>query len=518
MTNSIQKIINNKKFYIICLAAIVLFGIFLRIINLDLDNLFTDEAQSIYYSQYNLKDITKFIYYDNHPPLHFYLLHFWMEYFGTTEFAARFLSVIFGVLSIILMFLLGKEIFNKKVGISAAFFTAISIFHIAYSQEIRGFILLLCLIILSLLFFWKAIHKNHNIHWILFIIFSVLSLYTHHFAWTTIIALNIFVFFSKEFLILRKKWIKIQFIILLFYLPYLPSLFISTFRLQFGHWTQLLIPSFTSYIDAMICGFIFLNPEFLNYFSRLLQPLGYFLILFLLLNALLILKIDKITQKINIKIKKNKKEISFLLLLYIIPFSISFIAGIYNLRYLTVAFPAFCLILSKGFIDLKNPKLKIGIALLIIFLIIPSVKEITGKYYEWDKTANYIERNENDKDLVIIHEFSHFYEFNYYYKGKSDVFDLLFLDPGVRTDMEKLEIERIKHNGYCCLVNENNVKQLDLITKGYERIWFVKVNTYLVDYFDLAEKYFNKNWKLKETEVFLFDGKETLEVFLYTKN
>ena len=405
MTDSTQKIINNKNFWIICLSIIILLGFFLRIINLGLDNLFTDEAQSIYYSQYNLKDITKFIYYDNHPPLHFYLLHFWMKCFGTTEFATRCLSVIFGSFSTILMFLLGKEIFNKKVGLAAAFFTAISAFQIAYSQEVRGFILLMFLTTFSLILFWKAIHKNKNIHWLFFIIVASLALYTHHFAWTIIIALNIFIFFSKELKKIRQKWIIIQLMIFLFYIPYFPSLIHSTINLQFGHWTQYFIPSFMSYFDEMLYGFMFLDPGFLNYFSRLLQPVPYFLILILLLNAIFFFKIDQKSELI-VKFRKERERFFFLSVIYSIPFIISFITGIHNLRYLIVAFPGFCLLLAKGFTNLKNIEIKIGIILLIIFLSVPSIKATTDKNYQWDKVCNYIEANELDKDLIIIHSFS----------------------------------------------------------------------------------------------------------------
>ncbi|MEK6906443.1 MAG: glycosyltransferase family 39 protein [Nanoarchaeota archaeon] len=50
--------------------------------------------------------------------------------FGIGDFGARFVALIFGSFSIILMFLFAKEIFNKKVGIIAAFLLAISPFHI----------------------------------------------------------------------------------------------------------------------------------------------------------------------------------------------------------------------------------------------------------------------------------------------------------------------------------------------------------------------------------------------------
>lgn len=509
-----MKIIKNKQFHATYLLVIILLlGLFLRIVNLDLGNLSVDEAFSVYYSQYDLKDITKFIYHDTNTVIHFYFLHFWINWFGTTEFVVRGLSVIFGMFSIVLMFLLGKEIFNKKVGLAAAFFTAVSAFHIVYSQEARGFTLLLCLVILSLLFSWKALHKNKNIHWILFITFTVLALYTHHFAWTTLIALNIFTLFSKEFKKFRKKWFLSQFLIFILYLPYLPSIVYSTFRLKFGHWTQFSIPSFITCLDDISYGFIFSNHS-----SYLLQPIGYLLVIWLLLNTVFVFKIDKLAEEAIIKIKRNKKEITFLFLLYLIPFIISFTTGIHALRYLIVAFPAFSLILAKGFIDLKNHKTKLGVILLLVFLAISSVGGTVDKHRCWSEAIDYIETRESNDSLIIIHEFNHFYEFSYYYKGTSSIFDLLLVDPSVRADKEKLEIERIKHNGYAYLVNRDNVSQLDLITKDYQQVWLVEYNTLLADRFDLTEEYFNKNWQLVEGKVFLFGRREKIKALLYRRN
>ncbi|MFC1685695.1 ArnT family glycosyltransferase [Nanoarchaeota archaeon] len=66
-------------------------------------------------------------------PVWFYLTDISYKIFGVHLFSARFLSIIFGSLSIILVYLLGSELFNRKVGLFASFLMAISPFHIHWT-------------------------------------------------------------------------------------------------------------------------------------------------------------------------------------------------------------------------------------------------------------------------------------------------------------------------------------------------------------------------------------------------
>jgi 4-amino-4-deoxy-L-arabinose transferase-like glycosyltransferase len=54
-----------------------------------------------------------------HPPLCYVMLHYWMHVFSALEFAVRFLSVIFGVAAIPIIYLLGRR-FSIKVGVVSA--------------------------------------------------------------------------------------------------------------------------------------------------------------------------------------------------------------------------------------------------------------------------------------------------------------------------------------------------------------------------------------------------------------
>ena len=117
---------------------ILIIALILRLINLN-QSLWLDEAINVVYSQkYNFWDfLTIYSLGDFHPPLYFAILWIWTHLFGMTEAVVRMPSVIFGVLTVWLTYLIGKNLFNQKTGLAAAVILAFNPLHIYYSQEAR---------------------------------------------------------------------------------------------------------------------------------------------------------------------------------------------------------------------------------------------------------------------------------------------------------------------------------------------------------------------------------------------
>lgn len=91
--------------------------------------------------------------------LWFYLTDISYHIFGVTAFASRFLSFFFGILSIIAIYLVAKELFSKKVAIIASFLLAISPFTIRYTL-IEMDIAMMFFVLLALYFFIKELKKD----------------------------------------------------------------------------------------------------------------------------------------------------------------------------------------------------------------------------------------------------------------------------------------------------------------------------------------------------------------------
>ena len=71
-------------------------------------------------------------------PMHPLLLQPWMKAFGTSEGAGRSLSVVFGVLTVWLVYRVGRHAFgDARVGLWAAWLAALSPLLVAYSRETR---------------------------------------------------------------------------------------------------------------------------------------------------------------------------------------------------------------------------------------------------------------------------------------------------------------------------------------------------------------------------------------------
>lgn len=119
--------------------ATVLVAFFLRAYRLADQNVWWDEGWSIWLSQKDLAWIALRTAMDEHPPLHYWLLHFWNFVAGTDAFAGRFVSVAFGVLTIALIYRIGKRVGGAWIGALAALFLATARFHIWWSQDIKNY-------------------------------------------------------------------------------------------------------------------------------------------------------------------------------------------------------------------------------------------------------------------------------------------------------------------------------------------------------------------------------------------
>ncbi len=134
---------------------ILLLGLVLRIISLN-QSLWLDEATTAMAAKMSLTDLfTKFLPGDFHPPLYYLIIKYWTALFGVSEISLRFPSVIFGLGAIYFTYLIGKKIFNTKVGLVSALLLSTSGLAIYYSQEARMYSMAMFLVIVAVYLFIK---------------------------------------------------------------------------------------------------------------------------------------------------------------------------------------------------------------------------------------------------------------------------------------------------------------------------------------------------------------------------
>jgi uncharacterized membrane protein len=142
-----------------------------------------DELVSVSIAQKPLGEMWHYLKWEMHPPLHYYFLHFWLAAFGSSEISARLSSFCFGILSIISLYFLGKELFkSKKAGLYASFVFSLSALVGMHVLRIRMYAPFILLTILSFYFFYKSLYDNsRKKKWYscFYVLITILALYTH---------------------------------------------------------------------------------------------------------------------------------------------------------------------------------------------------------------------------------------------------------------------------------------------------------------------------------------------------
>lgn len=124
---------------------------------------------------------------DYKPGLYFYMVLPFVKFFGLNVWSVRIPGAALGVLTIVILYFLIKELFDdERLALASSFFLAISPWHIHFSRGGWEVNTATFLIVLGVWLFLKGL-KNSTTKWVilyfvLFVIAFVLSLYTYHAA------------------------------------------------------------------------------------------------------------------------------------------------------------------------------------------------------------------------------------------------------------------------------------------------------------------------------------------------
>lgn len=167
----------------------------LRFYLLNGQSLWGDEGTSVVLSLRDLPAIVQGAALDIHPPLYYFVLHYWMLAFGSGEIAVQSLSVLTGVALVWVTYLAGSRLFGRKVALVAALLSASSPLQVQYSQETRMYAqaaLLATLSVYLLIRLAQASGRRAALGWLAaWALATTGALYSHYFAATVILAENL---------------------------------------------------------------------------------------------------------------------------------------------------------------------------------------------------------------------------------------------------------------------------------------------------------------------------------------
>lgn len=346
-----QKIRSNYA-----LIAILLIAVALRVFRLSFQSLWLDELHLMIESDPSIswrEMIGWLTCCDIQPPLYHSIQRIVFSIFGYNEFVARMTSVIIGELSVLAMYLLGKEVLNKRLGLICAALTAVNYFDLYYSQEARPYILSFLLTAVSFMFLIRLIRSTTMSNALKYAGCTLLLLYTHYFALYIVcsqIALGLF-FLTQAAPEKRTPYLKVfatvALVLTLGYAPWLPAFFKIT------HSQQAWIPAVSD---------DFMSALFLEYFgnSNLLKPALLFLFLFFCLKAM-----ERFSNLRVVPIKDEPLQLCFVVLLFwimignLLPFIQSLVlTPVVYPRYMIVLAPAYILMISFAIELMAQPVLK----------------------------------------------------------------------------------------------------------------------------------------------------------------
>ncbi len=333
---------------------------------------------------------------------------------GASEAVLRFLTELLpSVGSIIFMYLLGKEMYNEKVGLISAGCMSVFWLHLFFTARLLMDLPGLFFAIAASYFFWRGFIKKHHHKYIwLTGIFTLLTILTKYNDGIILIIFLIVLFMAERFAFLKNKqlWKAIGVLALVILMPYMIFNYVS-----YGD----PLPALTIYILSEKTSAIqqFDAPAWsvFNYFSEFLFT--FWFIIFLIGLAITLwkfaLSIDLLWRR------KETETLSDLFVLLLIALPVIFFAFIYKFavhQYLFLITPGIFLLIGKvgsnlhDMIKKYNKYLAIVAAVAIVVIggyyqLVHADNIIENKkvtYKELKQAGIWVKENSNLEDPVVI--------------------------------------------------------------------------------------------------------------------
>ena len=531
---------------------ITLFGGWLRVLLLATKGMWLDETFSVWLANHTIPDMLQWIVkIDQHPPLYYLLLHYWIAHNGDTPYYARLLSVLFGTGTIPVIYLIGKRISGDVVGLATAVFLALSPFNVYYAQETRMYTFLMfnaAVAIYALVRLltdsrsvipigsqfrgylhawrtavpvepdtkrefsykdetrnrsgWRAWLSRHrwlhiqtietDLAWVAFIVFSAATLLTHNTAVLFSLATNIFVLGLLLFQRIKKSGS--------------PSVFQAP---SFGNWVKTQIGIFllwSPWLAAFIQQASRVDQEFWipkPDWDTVTQTLR------ALLNASAPGQISQVMTWILCAVlcfglvyyRKKLSIFLFLAALFAIPFLGELIVSIRRPIFIDrtliwITIPLF-LVLAAGIAQLRFRFLMI----VVMGILATNYLFSTGDYLrfvqkeDWSTAAGYVANFAQKDDLILFN--SNFVEipFDYYFKTYEDLYSIQVEKHGVPLDLFASGILEPK-------MMECDIPELISLVRGHNRVWLVYSHNSYTDPMGLIPQTLASQMKLIRTRDF----------------
>ncbi|MCY3552197.1 MAG: glycosyltransferase family 39 protein [Candidatus Poribacteria bacterium] len=201
-----------KKMQIALLSVIVLFGVALRFWNLGqwsfwIDEVFTvRDAQSLSFESWR-----------NIPnPIPYLAVKLSISLAGSDEWGSRLIPCLIGIISIPVVFGLGRTLFNWQVGLLSGAFVACSSWHLFWAQNARYPVFTFLFAILTAWFFYLSLERDSTLLTIGALVSCLCLILSHTLSVVIVPALSAYAMICLLEKSNRKRWLNL----LIFFIPF----------------------------------------------------------------------------------------------------------------------------------------------------------------------------------------------------------------------------------------------------------------------------------------------------------
>jgi mannosyltransferase len=410
----------------------------LRIANLTAQSLWADEGNSVRVIERPLRLVIAAARGDIHPPGYYVLLWGWARLFGRSETAVRALSVVIGVALVGLVYLAARRWFGARSGWLAALCAAVSPFQVAYSQEVRMYILVAFLAMAATYAFARWVEtgdeRQRRLWGGIYVLAAAAGLWTHYSFPIIIAALNVawLVWWMRRSPAWSSLawWLLLHLAIVVLYLPWLPTAWAKV--TGYGAISE---SHSLSFIVAEALKLLSVGESVAN--DDLTRWLTLGMVGLAVLGAW-----GGFSRRSPAENRRSVVRTLTLVLLALAPMTMMVALNLtgrpaYRPKFFLVASPAFCILVGHGIALLERSggrRTMINQLWLLAGLVIVgfgAARSLRNYYFDpayaradYRGMAAYIAGQERQGDAVLLDAPNQWEVFTYYYRGQAPVYPL----------------------------------------------------------------------------------------------
>ena len=392
---------------------VVLAAFAVQVTTLTRQSMWLDEVMALYFTRGSLTEtLQRIVQPDDNGPLFYLLLFVWRRVAGVSDFAVRYMSVLFAVLTVPLLFRWVRRLLTDRSAFAAVWLFVCSPFVLWYAQEAKMYALHMMVSVASSLVLLEAFRKGSWWRWGLYVVLVSTVLYSHLFG--------AFLVASQGLMALLLGWRRPR--RLLAYIASMLLLGVAHLPLLSFAWRMVrhyrprdiwrgFVPLHTIIRDA-IGQYFFRVPAPGVSWTVLLLPTG------LILAGALLLYLRRRTDGGVLVLHAMVPVLIF--------YPVSFSVPVYTAKYLAAVVPALFALAAWGAEALARLWRPLGLLVLVLGMLMLNAvaRDMTDPAMQrgdWRYVADYVETHEGGDDIVVISAYYVRQAFERYYTGTSDI-------------------------------------------------------------------------------------------------